>query len=233
MQIKAITFDVGGTLVEGKLHQKEYFQCLLDYLRSLGYHVPERNFRASVRGMIARLQDIRRDHREGNFRELYSGLLDDLGVEPRDDVLEEIKEIYYANFPQVEIRGVREMLRRFHERFKLGVISNAMTEVSRVFLRRSELSKFFDVIVLSSDVGIRKPDPRIFHYALEKLNVEPGFAVHVGNSLIHDIAGAKGAGMMAIWVARERAEALGEPDYIMRSILDLPKVMEALTHSIT
>ena len=231
MEIHAFTFDVGGTLVDGRLDQERYQQRLLDYLRGLEYTGGAKRFRRVMGQMLAKLQRVRQRDREVGFVEFYSELLVNLGIEPSDDVLEQIRVIYRDNFPQREIPGAREAIERLADRFKLGVISNTMTGISRRFLHTSGLSAFFDVIVLSCDVGIRKPDPRIFLYTLKRLGVEPVRAVHVGDSLTSDVVGALRAGMYAAWIARERPERVEigyEPDFIVGSIVNVIEVAEAL-----
>ena len=56
--------------------------------------------------------------------------------------------------------------------------------------------------MISEDVGIRKPRAEIFHATLRKLGVEPGEALHVGDRLEADVAGAAGVGMEAVWITR-------------------------------
>lgn len=82
-------------------------------------------------------------------------------------------------------------------------------------------------MVLSRDIGIRKPDPRIFRYALERIGVQPGNALHVGDSMKHDVVGARRAGMKTVWI-RSEEEIREEPDYILCSIRELPGVLKRL-----
>ena len=65
----------------------------------------------------------------------------------------------------------------------------------------------FQAIVISSRVGCAKPDPRIFMMALERLRVPPGAALHVGDSEVDDVEGARAAGLQAMLIRREEADA--------------------------
>jgi putative hydrolase of the HAD superfamily len=107
----------------------------------------------------------------------------------------------------------------------MGVVSNTMSGISRDFLEREGLAGYFEVIVLSRDIGIRKPDPRIFSLALQRLGVEASEAAHVGNSVEEDVAGAKGAGMKAVLLGGGKRRTGVEPDLTIRSITELSSAL--------
>jgi REG-2-like HAD superfamily hydrolase len=101
---------------------------------------------------------------------------------------------------------------------KLGVISN-WDERLKPLLRALKLEDYFDVIVVSCEVGFPKPSPVIFQQAAEKLGVTPGAILHVGDSFEMDVEGARGAGFEA---AELRREGAGE----MMSLLKLATIGE-------
>lgn len=79
----------------------------------------------------------------------------------------------------------------------LGVVSNFDRRLPAL-LDALDLGSCFDVVVLPSDAGAEKPDPRIFAFALDRLRVGAADAVYVGDSHTRDLAGARAAGMRAI-----------------------------------
>jgi len=81
---------------------------------------------------------------------------------------------------------------------RIGIVSNTEAVLTRFDLDRFPLLRSVDDIVLSSEVGVRKPDPRIFQIALERLRATAGSTVFVGDSLTDDVDGARRAGLMAI-----------------------------------
>jgi len=91
------------------------------------------------------------------------------------------------------------------------------------------LSKFFDVIVISGDVGWRKPSPKIFEKALEELHVSDSEAVFVGDAPFHDIAGARHVGMKTVLLRRlgekETADT-GNPDKIISGLEELLTILQ-------
>ena len=88
---------------------------------------------------------------------------------------------------------------------RLGVLTNGPPDIQHEKLEGAGLAHYFDAVVVSGDVGIGKPDPRIFHLALEQLGASPEDAAMVGDSLPRDIVGARRAGVMAVWVNRAGA----------------------------
>jgi putative hydrolase of the HAD superfamily len=93
-------------------------------------------------------------------------------------------------------------------RLKVGVISNWDSRLEEL-LNGLGLSAMLDAIVSSADVGLHKPDPRIFQLACTKLGVEPENAVHVGDHHYADIVGASAVGMAPVMIDRYDAERDG------------------------
>lgn len=89
---------------------------------------------------------------------------------------------------------------------KLGIVSNTEAVLSRFELDCYPIFKTVHTIVLSSDVGVRKPDPRIFRLALDQIGCTPATTVFIGNDWDADILGAKGAGLRAIYLNDRAAQ---------------------------
>jgi putative hydrolase of the HAD superfamily len=88
---------------------------------------------------------------------------------------------------------------------RLAVVSNWDVSLHDV-LERTELRGRVDAVVISAEVGVAKPDPAIFRTALERLGAKASDAIHVGDSVEHDVAGARAAGLEAVFVARNGAQ---------------------------
>jgi putative hydrolase of the HAD superfamily len=85
---------------------------------------------------------------------------------------------------------------------RLGVVSNSDGRVEEA-LRAAGLRQFFDVVIDSALIGVEKPDPRIFHAALDALGVAPEEALYVGDLYEVDVVGARAAGMDAVLLATQ------------------------------
>jgi putative hydrolase of the HAD superfamily len=81
------------------------------------------------------------------------------------------------------------------------VVSNWDASLPQV-IERVGLAPLVDDVIASAAVGARKPEPAIFRCALERCGADPACAVHVGDSLEEDVAGARAAGIAAVWLNR-------------------------------
>ena len=113
------------------------------------------------------------------------------------------RRLRYAPFPDV-----LPVLAVLKTRYRLGVITNGPSDLQRTKLARSGLDAWFPVQVISREVGVAKPDPRIFAIALERLGVTAAEAVYVGDSPKHDIQGAHASGIKAVWLQRDGAAGI-------------------------
>ena len=96
------------------------------------------------------------------------------------------------------VPGAREVLGDLKGKgYQLGVISNSDGRLETL-LNEVGLAEYFSVIVDSHVVGFEKPDPRIFHWALERTGVTPNEAVYVGDFYSLDVVGARRVGLDAI-----------------------------------
>ncbi len=121
--------------------------------------------------------------------------------------------------------GVEPMLKRLSASYKLGVIANqSLGTLDR--LKGYNLDSYFSLMGSSAELGMNKPDPRFFHWALKEADCRPEQAVMIGDRIDNDIIPARELGLHAIWVkqgfARVQQPPDGElaPDYIVDQILD-------------
>lgn len=129
----------------------------------------------------------------------------------------------YRLFPDT-----RQALVALAPKFKLGIITNGTGDVQREKIALTGLAEQMSAILVSGELGTGKPAPAIFWTALHHLGVSAGQAVHVGDSLTYDIAGAKAAGVLADWMNRGRAPAAAGdpvPDYQVRSLSGLVSLL--------
>jgi epoxide hydrolase-like predicted phosphatase len=90
-----------------------------------------------------------------------------------------------------------DRIRILHQHYKTGIISNALDDTRSMIEGRWGMSDAFDSIIISAEVGVMKPEARIFHIALQSMGVQPGEAVFV-DDFAHNVEGARAVGMHAI-----------------------------------
>lgn len=114
------------------------------------------------------------------------------------DMAEPAFEVFFAARHEVNFYAdVEQALARLSRRFPLLALSNGNASLQRV-----GLSDFFVGAVNAKQVGVSKPDARIFHHACTTLGLPAAQVLHVGDDLDLDVAGAQAAGLQAVWVCR-------------------------------
>ncbi|HEX4055399.1 MAG TPA: HAD family hydrolase [Tepidisphaeraceae bacterium] len=115
----------------------------------------------------------------------------------------ELLSFWRDRFPRCCIGrdGVASTLQALHRRgLKLGVITNGMTLSQNTKLDVLGIRPLLSVVVISEEVGIRKPDPRIFQMALDKLGVLAAETMFVGDNPLLDVAASRAVGLRGIWL---------------------------------
>ncbi len=247
MQLKAVIFDLGDTLV--LTDRWDYDKCLTKLLRSLQHDnvaVPVLfdDFRRAyfeVRNQM--YEQNEQSLKEVDFQLRIAKTLEkfDYNFSPESRTVTRAVEAFIDAFIedlQMEDH-VPLMLTRLKEKYKLGLVSNfAYPPGLWKILQRFNLTKFFDTVVVSGELGIRKPHPKIFKAALKNLAVEAEEAVFVGDSLKADINGAKKLRMRTVLVEnvglRKNPYAIAgeldpfpvKPDVAIPNLRELPKLLE-------
>jgi len=105
-------------------------------------------------------------------------------------------DVFLAERHKVSLyEGALQVLESLANRYRLGAITNGNADVYK-----TDAAEYFDFAILAEDVGRAKPAPEAFLAALERAQVEPNEAVHVGDHWQHDVLGARNTGMHAIWL---------------------------------
>jgi putative hydrolase of the HAD superfamily len=98
----------------------------------------------------------------------------------------------------------RPVLLALRQHARLGLITNGPAHSQRPKIEQFKLADMMDVVIVSEEVQLAKPDPAIFHLALEHLGIAPQQALYVGDSLRSDLMGAHAAGLDFIWMNPHR-----------------------------
>lgn len=104
--------------------------------------------------------------------------------------------------------------------FRLAVVSN-WDQRLRPLLQALKLAEFFEVLVISGEVGWHKPDPRLFAHAAGQLGLRPHQILHVGDSWTEDVVGARNAGWQAAWVVRDEPSPRDSEARVMGSLMEI------------
>jgi putative hydrolase of the HAD superfamily len=224
--IEVIFFDLGFTLInfEGDFRKamNESYLALARSLIKSGCKFNDHEFAKKYREIISNyyrgreVDLIERPVEESLHKTLAYFSEDHLAesvIEQAIAAMFSVTESYWC----IE-SDVHETLNQLKEKgLRLGLISNASNtpDINRL-IDGHGLRKYFDIIVISAEEKIRKPDARIFQRALNKIGVKPENAIMVGDTLTADILGAQQVGMRGIWIDRraERPENMSLMDHI-------------------
>ena len=225
-KFRALLFDFGGTLDGNGIHWRERT------FRFIRHGHPEINRKEFDRADRASVEKFVVDGKAPtlNLREsadaIGTGIYERLGL----DLAE--KNRYIDHFCEGAAESLDRNQRWFktlHSRYQLGVISNNFGN-TQGWCDEFGLSPLLDVVIDSTVVGVRKPDPDIFHAALLALAVSPGETVYVGDSYTHDVCGAKGVGMWTAWLVGEEEKVCPDPSIVDVQLAKVQDLERFLSH---
>ena len=231
--IKAVTFDLWNTLIIEKNYTELRVKAFRKALIEEGISRTLEEVLKAHEAATARYNKVwAEEHRHLPNEERLNLSLELLGVELPDNVkasvVREFAEAFLRDPPELN-DGVVKTVRRLSAKMKLGIISDTgLTpgSVIRRYLSEKGLLSYFSATVFSDELGYCKPDVRAFMKALRLLGTKPAEAMHVGDLLRTDVAGAKAAGMKAVWLkVRDGEKVEGVvPDYVITSLPQLLKI---------
>jgi putative hydrolase of the HAD superfamily len=204
--LKAIGFDLFNTLitVEPQTMQEANGRLILS-LKGNDFALDNERFRKAHKdAAIEHLEGCRKDGRETHNRFWISRALEAFGydVSPEDPRIAEAVESYFSAFYDYcrIIPGTRQMLGGMKDFFRLGMLTNfTHGPAARKIITQLGLASFFDVILISGELGFRKPSPVVFQKLVEGLEVEKHQMIYIGDDPEPDIVGARNAGIQPVW----------------------------------
>jgi putative hydrolase of the HAD superfamily len=189
MTPQAILFDAGGTLVT--IHPERFGPVVAPFIDQAPD--PGRMFDAHYLAMHSLLSNLDVVARPDWWTWWLGTYLEFAGVGSNDEVVRALRDT--RGLWQLAIPGAVEAVAAIKAAgYRVAVVSNADGHVGRD-LAAAGYDGLFDIVIDSTEVGVSKPDPAIFAFALDELEVDPADAWYVGDSPLFDHAGASNAGI--------------------------------------
>ena len=230
MKIKGILFDINGTLIDILTDEgmDEIYRAVSHFLTYQGIDL----HRGEVRDQYFRIMEEQikargEEHPEFDAVALWKEFLErnrNPARQPPPDTRVAmprfLAEMYRGISRQrLELYpNVESVLDELKPRFSLAVVSDGQSAWALPEMRAVGIDSYFKPIVISSDYGFRKPDPRLFQAALDGIAAGPEEVLFVGNDMYRDVFGARHMGMKTVFFAsnqgRRHMEGV-EPDYII------------------
>lgn len=241
-KIRTVLFDIGYTLTyfDGDFAQKtaESYTVLANALNREGCNVNVTKFAGRFHEVISQYyRDREKDLVERPVDQFVRQVLSEAGQNHIADekVRLAINEMYAITEERWQIEEdahptLKELIRLG---FHLGAVTNAADSVDvSAIIDSHQLRDYFETITISADFGIRKPDPRIFEIAMQRIGAAPESSVMVGDTLGADILGAHRAGLRGIWITRRSESPLNAalktsitPDAEVSTLAEIPALL--------
>lgn len=119
------------------------------------------------------------------------------------------------------VPGTMELLDYLKPKYRLHLITNGFQEVQHTKLSGSGLEPYFETLTVSEEVGVKKPNPEIFHYALKKAGATPEESLMIGDEMAVDIDGARAAGMDQLLFNATGQPVLGRRTYEVNKLIEI------------
>ena len=205
-QIRAIGFDLFNTLitVEPQTLQEGHSRLFRSLING-GFQLDEDAFRKAHRqAAMDHLAECQKDGRETHNRFWITAALADQGyqVSPEDWRIAAAVDRYFSAFLEYchLIPGTGSMLENVKNRYRLGLLTNfTHGPAARTILDYLGITPFFGTILISGELGFRKPHPSVFLKLVEYLGVEASQILYVGDDPEPDIKGARAVGLQPVW----------------------------------
>lgn len=199
--IKHVFFDLDHTLWDFESNSKKAYQ----------YIFKQNNIHIAIDDFIRVYEPINNAYwklyREEKIskKDLKFARLNDvftqLNYKIADEKIHTLADEYLQNLPNYNslFTGTYDLLNYLAAKYKLHIITNGFHEIQSAKLQNSKIAHYFDQIITSESVQVKKPNPKIFFHALKKSNAYTYNSVMIGDNLEADIYGAKNIGMQTIF----------------------------------
>jgi len=213
LPLKCVLFDLGETLVTREVEDRAVDMVALDRLvmfaNQSGYGIDRESLFSLFLQNYRRLDELRERFLVeipmrcwlGNLlSHVSSRRIDERLLRRAMDIFVEARSSGVICFPEVP-----DVLNLLKSKYRLGIVTNtSSSEVPNRVLSQLKLRGYFSVVATSAELGIRKPYPGLFHHALRELSARAEDTAFVGDSVKHDIIGAKSLRMKTVLIDRRR-----------------------------
>lgn len=217
--VKGVIFDLDNTIID----RVRTFRSFVDaFVKSYFQHLED------VEPIIHRIIDLDQDGYKDKD-ELFAELLEELPwmLKPNlDDLLNFYRTEYVTNAKLMEYAS--ETMHYVHQKYKTGLITNGRNVIQYGKIDQLGIRNDFDIILVSEEAGIKKPNPKIFDMTIERLELSPDECVYIGDHPLNDIEGAGRAGLKTIWFEVNqpwRDEVTTRPQHTIKHLRELVGIL--------
>lgn len=227
--IKAIFFDADNTIIDHKDCERQALEYLF---KGIGENYKE-EYQEIFRPLDRKLWDSvalnkcsipKEEIPEYRFKEFF----DQINIKYND--YKNANKLFQEGLEKsvALIEEANEVVQYlYNKNYKLYVVTNGLIRLQKPRIINSKIADFFSDIIVSEEVGISKPNPKIFNVLLQKINLKPNDVIMIGDSLEKDIKGAQNANIKSIWYNQKGKSNNTNiiPDYEIGNLLELKDIL--------
>ena len=222
--IKAIFFDIDGTLMDFKAAERSAF-CRAMKMRGIDRaeeHYPQ--YTAYNKGLwesMERGEITREELIETRYARFFA--LEGITQSP-----EGFEQLYRANLSDEHqlMEGAIDILEYCSAKYPLYIVTNGIAATQHKRIDDSDIRKYFKKIYISEEIGYAKPDTRFFDYCMNDAGLtDPTEILIIGDSLTSDMQGGLKAGLMTCWMNPYNEDTDQKFDYVIRQLSELKKIL--------
>ena len=238
MSYKLVLIDLDDTLFDYPKTEKTAFRNTFE---ELGFFVESELSNDKKEEIYEKIKDRYKDVNLQLWKDLEKGAVDKdrLKVVRFEKIIEEfdlkydpyeMSELYLKKLGEgiFPFETAEKLCKYLHSKYKVGIVTNGIKEVQHSRIENSAIAKYIDKIIISDEVGVNKPDKRIFEYAMNYLEImDKSEVIMIGDSLGADIKGGQNAGIDTCWVnLRNNVNDTGiVPKYEVRKLEELFEIL--------
>ncbi|MCD6402830.1 MAG: HAD family hydrolase [Candidatus Aenigmarchaeota archaeon] len=207
--IKAVIFDFGNVIVETKDSK------LKKILKKYGLN--EKVYRKGHK--VYKLYSLGLFKNDKEYLDVYSKILklkNPLKPKFIDELLKETFDVRPSTV---------NLLKKLKKRYKIVLATNFVESWVKKVLKNLGIAKFFDLLVVSSKIKVRKPNPLFFHHIIKKLKLKPEECLFISDELNEDLSGAKVIGMKTVWLKKKKEIMTFKPDFVIDELRQILRIL--------
>ncbi|MBS4539265.1 YjjG family noncanonical pyrimidine nucleotidase [Clostridium sp. D2Q-11] len=228
MKYEVIIFDADGTLFDFEKAERYALEMSMNHYR---YEYDEKKHLSkykkhnnAVWNDFEKERISAKDLKIERFRRFFEEM--GMSIDPSPFSLKYMDFLKEGSFL---LKGAAELVRDLHKDFRLVMLTNGLSAVQNVRIRNSSIAHYFEDIIISEEVGVAKPNTKIFSHTLEKIKyIDKDKIVIIGDSLKSDIKGGNDFGIDTIWYNPKKQE--NKTDIISRYEVETFKELKEMLY---
>ncbi len=214
--IKAVIFDLDNTILD---RSRTFRNFIMSFVESYFNHL------GTTELLIQRIIDLDQDGYKDKT-ELFRELVEELPWKTKPE-LYELLEYYQTHYVRnaILMDQAKEVVQYLKTKYRIGLITNGRSIIQYGKIDRLGIRDEFEFILVSEEVGIKKPHPQIFEIAIDRLQVRPEECIYIGDHPKNDIEGAGKSGMKTIWM---KVNQPWNPDLTITPVHEINRLEELL-----